>query len=170
MIWARRFAPIGSIAVLTVLAALPWGLPAEDRFFLPLLPVIAIHFWTLRHDAWIPEWLVFLAGLAVDVLTQGPLGYWSLIYLVAHLAATFSAPYAGQGSLSRLGLLGLALALVTALAWLVSSIYFLELADAGPYLAGLAFAAVSALLLLPALHALDAPDRSRDGMRLFRGV
>jgi rod shape-determining protein MreD len=170
MIWTRRFAPIGSIAFLTVLAALPWGLPAEDRFFLPLLPVIAIHFWTLRHDAWIPEWLVFLAGLTVDVLTQGPLGYWSLIYLVAHLAATRSAPYADQGSVSRLGLLGLALALVTALAWLVSSIYFLEFVDIGPYLAGMAFAAVSALILLPVLHALDVPDRSRDSTRLFRGV
>lgn len=166
----RRVAPIASIAALTVLAALPWGLPAEDRFFLPLLPVIAIHFWTLRHDAWIPEWLVFLAGLSVDILTQGPLGYWSLIYLVAHLAATFSAPYADQGSVPRLGLLGLALALVTALAWLVSSVYFFELVDVRPYLAGLAFAAVCALILLPVLHALDVPDRNRDSARLFRGA
>lgn len=50
MNWTRIVAPIGSVAVLALIAALPLGVPAEDRFFLPLLPVVAIHYWTLRHE------------------------------------------------------------------------------------------------------------------------
>ena len=36
-------APILTITGLTLIAVLPWGLPSENRFFLPLLPIIAIH-------------------------------------------------------------------------------------------------------------------------------
>ncbi len=170
MSFLRRMAPVGSIALLTILAALPWGLPANDRFFLPLLPVIAIHFWTLRHDAWVPEWIVFLAGLSLDVLTQGPLGYWALIYLVAHLIATFSVPFAALGSAPRFLLLGIAIVAVTIVSWAVSSLYFFEIADWRPYAAGAGLAGLSALFLVPILHALDAPEKTRENARLVRGV
>lgn len=166
----RKIAPIGSIAILTFIAALPWGLPAGERFALPLLPVVAIHYWTLRHDAWIPEWCVFLAGLTLDVLTQGPLGYWALIYLAAHLVATTSARFAGPGPWFRLLLLAGALLVVTFIAWLVSSMYFMELADPRPYIVGAVLAGVAALGLLPLLKMLDTPDRLRDNARLKRGV
>lgn len=168
---ARYVAPVGSIALLTVIAALPWGLPSQDRFFLPLLPVVAIHYWTLRHDALIPEWFVFLAGLSLDVLTHGPLGYWSLIYLVAYITAVMSAPFALRaGTGVRLALLGLALTIVALTGWAVASIYFFELADWRPYAAGVAFAAAGALVLLPLLRAFDGSRRERDNARLIRGV
>jgi rod shape-determining protein MreD len=122
MNWSRLVAPIGSVAVLTLIAALPLGIPAGDRFFLPLLPVIAIHYWTLRHDAWLPEWVVFLAGLTLDILTHGPVGYWAFIYLLAHLTATLSARLHLESSLDRLLLLGLAIVVITFAAWLTASI------------------------------------------------
>jgi rod shape-determining protein MreD len=169
MDWLRNLAPIGSIAFLTVLAVLPWGLPSEYRFFLPLLPVIAIHFWTLRHDAWIPEWLVFLAGLTIDILTLGPLGYWALIYLVAHLVATFSTPYSGGGSLFRLALLAVALLAVAVTAWAVASLYFFSFADWRPYAKGATLAAIAAIVIVPILHALDAPEPGGAHARFNRG-
>ena len=86
-----------SIAVLTLLAALPWGLPTEDRFFLPLLPVVAIHYWALRRPEVLPEWFVFLAGLLLDVFTHGPLGYWPLVYLVAYALGVLGSE-AGRAS------------------------------------------------------------------------
>ena len=57
-----------SVVALTVLSALPWGVAAESRFVLPLLPVVAIHYWVLReHAQMVPEWFVFACGLLLDV-------------------------------------------------------------------------------------------------------
>lgn len=159
----------GSIAALTLIAALPWGLPSEYRFFLPLLPVVAIHFWSLRHPGLVPDWFVFLAGLTLDILTQGPLGYWSLIYLAAHVLAVTTAPAGAGGQLVRLGLFCLALVVVAAVAWLVASIYFLELADVRPYAIGAGMASLGALLLIPLLHALDPATAAKRNTRLVRG-
>lgn len=170
MNWTRIVAPIGSVALLAVIAALPLGVPAEDRFFLPLLPVVAIHYWTLRHDAWLPEWVVFLAGLAVDIMTHGPLGYWALIYLLAHLIATLSARLDIQGTLRRLILLGLAIAVLTVIAWVVASAYFFEILDPLPYVTGAALASLCALLfVLPILRILDGAVEPGRGTRLTRG-
>jgi rod shape-determining protein MreD len=170
MNWSRIVAPIGSVAALALIAALPLGVPAEDRFFLPLLPVVAIHYWTLRHDAWLPEWVVFLAGLTVDILTHGPLGYWALIYLLAHLIATLSARLHVEGTLARLVLLGFAIALVTFVGWAVASIYFFDFMDAVPYVTGALLASLCALLIvLPILRVLDGAVEPSRSIRLTRG-
>lgn len=166
---SRHMAPLASLALLTLLAALPWGLPSDDRFFLPLLPVVAIHYWRLRHENLIPEWAAFVAGLTVDILTHGPLGYWSLMYLVAHVSAVFSAPLARNGTAARFGLLALALGAVAAIGWGVASIYFLEFADWAPYARGAGYACLVALPLLAVLRAIDG-SRDRDNARLVRGV
>ncbi|MBA2127367.1 rod shape-determining protein MreD [Hyphomicrobium methylovorum] len=170
MTWRRLVAPIGSVAVLTLIAALPLGIPAGDRFFLPLLPAVAIHYWTLRHDAWLPEWVVFLAGLTLDVLTNGPLGYWALIYLLVHLAATVSTRYALGGTFSRLILLGLAILSVTVVAWAVASLYFFEFLDWRPYATGALLASIASLfVLLPILRFLDNAAARDRNVRLERG-
>ena len=166
----RLLAACGSIAALTLIATLPWGLPSQIRFFLPLLPVVAIHFWSLRHPGLVPEWYVFAMGLSLDILTHGPLGYWSLVYLVTHLLGVMSAPFADRGALVRLALFGFALTMVAAMAWVVSSIFFLEFADARPYFVGAGLAAGGALLLIPVLRALDPATGGRNNARLARGV
>jgi rod shape-determining protein MreD len=171
MNWNRLVAPIGSVAVLTLIAALPLGVPAGDRFFLPLLPVVAIHYWTLRHDAWLPEWVVFAAGLALDILTHGPLGYWAFIYLLAHLIATLSARLHVESMLGRLILLGLAIVLLTIVAWAVASVYFFDVLDVSPYATGAVLAALCALLIvLPVLRLLDGAAVPERKIRLTRGT
>lgn len=167
---SRHMAPLATLALLTLLAALPWGLPSNDRFFLPLAPVVAIHYWSLRHDALMPEWAVFAAGLTVDILTHGPLGYWSLIYLLAHMFALWSAPLAGNGTAARLALLAAALAAVAAVGWAVASAYFLEMADPIPYATGAGYAFLIALPLLAVLRWIDGARSGRDNARLARGV
>ncbi|MGQ0457014.1 MAG: hypothetical protein ACT4OU_08120 [Hyphomicrobium sp.] len=166
----QSIAPMASVAVLVLLAALPWGLPSQDRFFLPLLPVIAIHYWSLRRHALLPEWAAFLAGLALDILTHGPLGYWSLIYLAAHAFAVVSAPVAVNGPVVRLVLLAGAMLGVAILSWAVASLYFVQFADWRPYAVGSILASICAIALLPALRALDGGGRERDNARLARGV
>ncbi|MEQ1576878.1 MAG: hypothetical protein ABL894_04430 [Hyphomicrobium sp.] len=126
-------APV-SVLVLVVLSALPWGVAAESRFVLPLLPVVAIHYWVLRdHAHMVPEWFVFICGLLLDVLTNGPLGFWSMMYLFAYALATISIPWSHQGVLSRWLLLLAALAVLSGCAWVVSSVYAVELVDWMPF-------------------------------------
>lgn len=166
----RVLTPALSVLALAMLAALPWGLPSQDRFFLPLLPVIAIHYWTLRQANALPEWAIFLAGVAVDILTHGPLGYWSLIYLIAYAFAVFGTPYASGGVWRRLILLAAALAGTTLAAWAAASIYFFEFADWRPYALGAALAGLCAGPLLAALRLVDFGRNERLNPRLVRGV
>ena len=166
----KYIAPVASIAVLALIAALPWGLPSEDRFFLPLLPVIAIHYWSLRYPAMIPEWFVFVTGLGLDILTHGPLGYWALIYLAAHSIAVLSEPFGRSGQVARVALFVPSLLAVAALAWAVSSVYFFEWADWRPFALGAGLAAIGGLLIIPVLHVLAGAPPGRANASLARGV
>ncbi len=145
MAFLDRVIPALTIIVTTILVALPWGMAAENRFFLPLLPLIVIHYWTLRRPELVAEWWVFLAGLSVDILTNGPIGYWALIYLLGFAAAQLSTQLSGDGLLAKWGLSGVTLMGLTAIAWAVSSLYHFEFADWWPY----ASAAVAAALIYP---------------------
>jgi rod shape-determining protein MreD len=161
--------PVVSIAVLALAAALPWGLPAADRFVLPLLPVVAIYYWTLDRDAWLPEWAIFLAGLALDVLTQGPLGYWPLVYLFAYVVAIFASRSTIESVLGRIMLLAAAIVAVAVFAWLAASLFFLGLLDSEPYARGAIFALLLSLLITPGLGILRAVSKPIRAVRLTRG-
>ena len=166
----KYLAPVASIALLTLLAVLPWGLPSEDRFFLPMMPVIAIHYWSLRQPESVPEWMIFLAGLALDVLTHGPLGYWALIYLLAFVLGLLSQPFGAGSQAARIGLFAAALLVVAFAAWAVSSAYGFEIVDWRPYATGVIYAALASILIVPVLHMLAAVRDLRDNTRLQRGV
>lgn len=161
--------PFGSVAVLTVLAALPWGLPTEDRFFLPMLPVVAIHYWALRRHQALPEWSVFLAGLLLDVFTHGPLGYWPLIYLSAYTLGVLEETAGRKSQLLRLALFAASLALVAVFGWAIASLFFFEVADWRPYARGAGLAALAAIVIVPLLHILDTPEGAMDNQPLQRG-
>ena len=163
-------APLASIALLTLVAVFPWGLPTEDRFFLPMLPLVAIHYWSLRQPENVPEWGVFLAGLSLDILTHGPLGYWALIYLLAFSLGFLSKPYGQRGQFVRVALFALALAIVALVAWAVASLYILEVADWRPFAVGAGCAALASLLIVPVLHVLGASKPSPNSSRLERGA
>ncbi len=168
---ASRIAPPLSVVALTVLSALPWGVAADSRFVLPLLPVVAIHYWVLREYASaLPEWFVFACGLLLDVLTNGPLGFWSMIYLFAYALATLSIPWSREGVFGRWLLLLAALALLSFCAWIISSLYAVEVVDWQPF----AWGAMAAGLTHP-LFALvllgSRSNRQRGKNVLFeRGV
>lgn len=159
----RLLASLGpplTVFALALLAALPWGLPSDGRFFLPLLPFVAIHYWALRHAERMPEWVVFLAGLTLDVLTNGPLGYWALIYLLGYIIAVLQAPWGQDGVLWRALLFLAALAVLAVAEWGLSSLYYFEWADWRPF----AWAALAAGLVYPVfaavLRSLD-PEHGR---------
>jgi rod shape-determining protein MreD len=73
------------IALVTIGAGvrfgLPWPLPSSFAFVGPMLPLAVMSVAALRGRWNAPSWLCFVCGIAVDLMTQGPLGFWALIYL-----------------------------------------------------------------------------------------
>lgn len=166
---ARTFAPTASIFLLTFVAALPWGLPPMGRVALSLLPIIAMHYWVVCRDGSIPEWQVFACGLALDFLTDGPLGYWALIYLVADLTV-LGARMSLRSRFSRRLWLLLTLAASAALAWGLASAYLLTMVDWLSFGAGAGLASMSALLFFLLAGSRDEGQRTGGNVRLERGI
>jgi len=131
------------LVILLIIAALPWGLPFQWRFVLPMLPYAAIHYWTVNRRGWMPAGIVFAAGLIIDIVTNGPLGFWSMIYLTGHLLAVWlSGPVSAGNAVSRwLGFVGV-LAALSGLQWAAASVYFVAWLPWQPFVLA---AAVTAL-------------------------
>jgi rod shape-determining protein MreD len=168
MTWRLKVLPTLSVLALTLAAIFPWGLPSDDRFVLPLLPVVAIYNWTRDDAAWLPEWVLFLCGLMLDVLTQGPLGYWALVYLVAYIVAVYSSRLEIESLRGKVALFTTAIIAVTFAAWLAASAYVLEFLDWKPYARGAFFALVLAVIVQFALG-IAKPAKSATSLRLRRG-
>lgn len=152
------------IAALTLLSALPWGLPPEIRFVLPLLPLAAIHYGIVRGSGRVAEWYVFLVGLTLDVLTNGPLGYWPALYLTGYGLSTLLAPRARQLKFGGWASLVIVTACLSVVIWAVSSLYFFEIADWRP----LAIASFAAAAMYPLIAGfflmLDVPGDTSAGL------
>lgn len=170
MAYLDRLIPIMTLVATTILVALPWGMAAENRFFLPLLPLIVIHYWTMRRPKVIAEWWAFLAGLSLDILTHGPIGYWAFIYLLGYAAAQFSGQMAERGWVTKWVLSAVTLMVLSAIAWALSSLYHFEFADWRPFVS----ATVAAALIYPVfgfvLRGLSSSPAQSRNVLLKRGV
>lgn len=165
-----RLMPALSVGLLALLAILPWGLPADGRFVLPFVPVAALHYWSSRHPERLSAWIPFVTGIVVDVLTNGPLGYWPLLYLGSVMLGVETHGVGARGPLARwalfvAGLIGLVVA-----AWGVASVYHLALADWRPFAWALWVTALFYPLLAVLLRALDPEPLRPSNDRLVRGV
>jgi rod shape-determining protein MreD len=174
----RNMVPLATVAVVTVVAALPLSLPSDVRFYMPLLPYTVIHYWAVRRPTLMPEWGVFLAGLITDVLTHGPLGFWSLMFLIGAVAVDATRDMPDWGALGRWGQFCATLLVLGFSQWLVASIYFVELADWKPMALAVTIAALSYPLIGFALRPLQrlwvrienpAMTRSGDNPTMARG-
>ena len=140
-----------------VVAAVPWALPAAAGFILPLLLIIIVFLLTIQRKRDLPAITVFAAGLLMDVLTAGPLGYWAIIFLLTHTLANYYTKHAGK---PRFGKLWFAFAItaltVSIFGWMLASIYFLRLIDWQPMLIGGAVAiALFPLVVWPFRRSLE---------------
>jgi rod shape-determining protein MreD len=120
-----------------VVAAVPWALPSRASFILPLLLIIIVYVLTLQRRMVLPSLSVFAAGLLMDILTAGPLGYWAIIFLLTH---TLAALYGRRDATPGFGMLWLvfaATAVVTSISgWVLASLYFVRVIDWQPMLIG----------------------------------
>jgi rod shape-determining protein MreD len=145
-----RIIPPLTIIAATILVALPWGMSAENRFFLPLLPLTVIYYWSNTRSSSAPEWLAFLSGLAFDILTNSPLGFWALIYLLGYFAGRLTSSQTGGGPFIKWFWYGVSLVALVGIAWSISSIYHMRFDDWWPYVT----AAIGAVLVFPLISAL----------------
>lgn len=146
----RAVLPSLALAAATLLAALPWGVPAGARLAPPLLVAALLFALDARRADAVPEWVAFASGVAMDVVSQGPLGFWAMLYLLAFALAEVlrPTPRVPGGALVGDALAYLAATgVVAAAAFGLASLYALQWAEAWPY----AFAGVTVALAYPAV-------------------
>ena len=116
-----------ALIAVTVLCGLRWGLVAgadeAGQYVMPLLPAVLVLVIGLRAPGVIPSWLVFGCGLVMDLLLQGPLGFWALVYLSALLAVRLVPIRQSRQIHLRLAWITAICAGLAALQWTVASCY-----------------------------------------------
>jgi rod shape-determining protein MreD len=161
--------PVLSVLFAVLATGVPWGLPADATFILPLVVVMMVFCWRVLPGAHLQPYVAALLGLLADVMSGGPLGFWALMALTGAIAGGLT-PALGDGQdMKRLWLAWAAVAvLVAGLSWLIASLYFLRWIDAWP----IAFGALASVALFPVvLHGLLWIKRGRltPGRRIIVG-
>ena len=105
---ARYVFPLGITVMVLLLLSAPLGIPGQAQMQ-PAWALASVYFWTLFRPASLPAFGVFLVGLLLDLLAQGPVGIGVLILLLAHATAL-----RGRRVLARQGF---------ALVWLVFIVF-----------------------------------------------
>ena len=77
----RKMAPAAVTGLLVMIAMMHLPLPGFAELA-PMLPMMAVYYWSLHRPELLPFWAVFLIGLMVDILTGGTLGFNALMLLL----------------------------------------------------------------------------------------
>jgi len=143
------FAIVPSVIILLValIAVAPWGAPDGARFVMPLLPYMAAHLFLMRGVGVVPSPVLFGVGVFMDLATNGPLGFWALIYLGAALVVRHLPGEMVRGVMGRLGGLGAMVLVLIVFQIALASLYKFEWVDWQGVIAGTSIAGVPVLLL-----------------------
>jgi rod shape-determining protein MreD len=146
--------PALTLLVAALIAVLPFGTSEGVRACLSFAPVIITHYWCVRRPHLMPVVVVFAVGLAIDILTHGPVGFWALMMLGAAALAQLEAAVTGQStSAGRAAVFAITMFSVAGLSWAVASAYNGQLIEGRPML----LAALIAILIYPVVAVLLIP-------------
>ncbi|MGH6865596.1 MAG: hypothetical protein ACREDO_05370 [Methyloceanibacter sp.] len=138
--------PALSVLFAVLAAAVPWGLPANATFILPLVVVMMVFCWRTIPGVVLPTYVAMLLGLLADIMSGGPIGFWALMTLIG---ATAGSKLGSLGERRDLRTLWITWALLAAalgcFGWLLASIYVLRWIDWWP----IAFGALGSIMLFP---------------------
>lgn len=146
--------PALTLVIATLVAVLPFGANESVRACISFAPLIVVHYWSARRPRLLPVSFIFAAGLTIDVLTHGPVGYWALMALAAAALAQLEQGFTGQSSAAgRAAVFAIAMLVVGSLGWGVASLYNGQLIEGRPMLlaalVAIAVYPLFALLLMP---------------------
>jgi rod shape-determining protein MreD len=83
--------PLGFCLAILLLSILPLGMAGAGGAIGPYLVIWVIYFWAVRLPGRLPVAAIFACGVAIDLFTAGPLGFWPLVYLISHGFSALSA-------------------------------------------------------------------------------
>ncbi len=128
----RHAAPSLATFLLVLLSVTPLPIPSYGEVA-PVLPMIAVYYWATHRPDLLPFSVVFVAGFLLDVLTGGPLGLHSFVFLICQfLVVTQRRLLVGQPFLFLwVGFVVVAL-LGAFLEWLAFGIYANDIQSLGP--------------------------------------
>lgn len=138
------------ILVTALVCVLPWTTPVRigdgATALMALVPAAAICACVVARPWQTPSLAVFLAGLLMDTVTAGPLGYWALVNLTAASVARGIATHVVVNALMLAWVtFGLSATAAAMVGWAVTSLYRLHPAPVSE----IAFPAIVAVTVFP---------------------
>jgi rod shape-determining protein MreD len=120
-----KFLPALSVLFAVVATAVPWGLPADATFILPLVVVMMVFCWRAIPAAELHPTVAVGLGLLADLMSGGPLGYWALMCLIAATIGGWAGSLAEARTLGRHWLIwSMLVAVLAGFGWLLASLYY----------------------------------------------
>ena len=142
-----KLVPFGVAVVVLFLSFLPVGIDDSMLTLGPQLLLCVVFYWAVRAPHMMPPASVFVLGIAIDLFSAGPLGFWALIYLFGVLIARQLPVGLMYTRLGRLSGLLLVVFVLAAAQVGVASLYQLKWIDWHPVLAGTLVAGGITLLI-----------------------
>lgn len=167
--WQAVLLPPLTVILTMAVTVLPWRVPDFAAFGLPFLTLGAVFFWAERSPGRLPSPLVLVAGLATDLVTDGPLGYWALLFLIGLALGGVAGRLAGHDRPLSQSWLGFAVTLpgIVVLGWAIASLYYLTVLDMRLMLFATAAGIGGYLPLALVLSALDRGPARRSWFGLM---
>jgi rod shape-determining protein MreD len=118
--------PLILTAIALVLAMAPMNL-FQGQVPGPDLVLASVFFWAIYGPAFLPAWAVFTLGIAQDLATGAPIGFWALIYLFAYGFALSQRVFFFGRTVRGIWVGFIIVALLTAIVtWFAGSTYFMR--------------------------------------------
>jgi rod shape-determining protein MreD len=161
--WLAAILPILSIFAVTAVSVVPWRVPDFVAFGLPFLTLGAIFYWAERDRRLLPSPIVLGCGVVTDLVTDGPVGYWALLFLIGLGLGELSGRTAGgQRSISASWFgFAVSLPLIVAIGWGTASLYYLTLLDPRLVLFATAAGIAGYLPLVYLLNSMHSDDEDQ---------
>ncbi len=80
---ARKLTPLLVSLGLVLISVIPLRLP-QTSFIVPTLALMSVYYWSLHRADLLPALAIFFVGMLQDILTGGPLGINTLIFLAVY--------------------------------------------------------------------------------------
>jgi len=126
-----------SLPLITTLATLIVFMAPADLFGSAVPPpdiaLVSVFFWAIYGPSFLPPWSVFVLGLAQDVATGAPIGFWAVIYLAAYgFAMSQRVFFIGRSGWGVVFGFAVVAFLTAAVAWILGSVTYGRWLPSGP--------------------------------------